>query len=323
MARQVRDELFDNHVEHTQEIESLILSNNLNPSDFQPGNQRLAEPAFDQFVRANILSNDTRIVQIWSKDGTILYSTSRGKIGKKPKHGENLETALSGRKSYGFETLSDQPESDRDFLEVYAPIIINKKVVGAYEAYVSTKPVYQSLQRLFFTIAFLLAVGLFLIWLTLNGLVRHASKTIAKQNTGLRELSEELSYSLDNLQENYLGTMESLASAVEARDPGTRSHSDRLKLLAMLLSKKLNLSSEQQTYVQYASALHDIGKIGIPEAILMKPGPLNPREWRIMKTHALIGAEIIEKIPFLKEMTPIVKHHHERFDGSGYPDGGR
>lgn len=112
-----------------------------------------------------------------------------------------------------------------------------------------------------------------------------------------------------------------MASAVEARDPGTGDHSARLEFLAETLGQKLDLNAEQKLHVKYACALHDIGKIGIPETILMKPGQLDPQEWQIMKTHSLIGAKIVEKIPFLRDLTAIVKHHHEHFDGTGYPDG--
>ncbi len=242
-------------------------------------------------------------------------------IGKKLKRNKDLKSALVGQTTYEFAALPDQPNADKRFLDVYSPIKINNKIVGAYEVYAPINTVTHSLERLYVTITLLLAASLLLLWLALNGLVRRASKTISQQNTDLHELTDELSTSLNDLQKNYLGTMESLASAVEARDPDTKSHSTRLEVLAETLGQTLHLSTEQKLHVKYAYALHDIGKIGIPEAILLKPGPLNPEEWQIMKTHALIGARIVAKIPFLKDLTSIVKHHHERFDGGGYPDG--
>jgi HD-GYP domain-containing protein (c-di-GMP phosphodiesterase class II) len=167
----------------------------------------------------------------------------------------------------------------------------------------------------------LLAGGLGLLWLSLYGMVRGASVTIERQNIGLQRLSDNLSYSLDQLLKNYMGTMESLAGAVEARDPYTGGHSRRVEGLSTAMSRQLKLSEDQALRLERAGELHDIGKIGIPETILTKPATLNPDEWGVMKEHPVLGAELIERVPFLVDVAPIVRHHHEHFDGSGYPDG--
>jgi putative nucleotidyltransferase with HDIG domain len=124
-----------------------------------------------------------------------------------------------------------------------------------------------------------------------------------------------------SLQEAYLATVRSLAAAVDAKDPFTRGHSDRVALYAKAIAEKLDLSGEQCTALEMAAYLHDIGKIGIREAILLKPGKLDAEEMGQMRHHPLIGANILRPVAFPWPIAPVVRHHHEHFDGKGYPAG--
>jgi putative two-component system response regulator len=112
-----------------------------------------------------------------------------------------------------------------------------------------------------------------------------------------------------------------IARAVEARDEGTRDHCDRLSHLAARLGERLGLDAESLRSLRRAGYLHDIGKIGIPDAILRKPGKLTAPEWEIMKQHPVIAYNILSKIKFLEEPTLVVLYHHEQFAGGGYPYG--
>jgi putative two-component system response regulator len=112
-----------------------------------------------------------------------------------------------------------------------------------------------------------------------------------------------------------------VARAVEARDEGTGEHCDRLSHLAARLATHMGLSSEAEKTLRRAAYLHDIGKIGIPDAVLQKPGGLDDNEWRIMRSHVEIGVSICSPLRTLRTVLPIVRHHHEKRDGSGYPDG--
>lgn len=112
-----------------------------------------------------------------------------------------------------------------------------------------------------------------------------------------------------------------VARAVEARDEGTGEHCDRLSHLAVWLGQKLGLNEDELKTLRRAGYLHDIGKIGIPDAILHKPAPLTPEEWKIMRSHVDIGVGICAPLRTLQPVLPIIRHHHERRDGSGYPDG--
>ncbi len=112
-----------------------------------------------------------------------------------------------------------------------------------------------------------------------------------------------------------------LANALEAKDPYTRGHSERVAALSRRIAAALGLGPAVVETVGQAGLLHDIGKIGVPESILRKPGPLSPAEWETMRTHPVIGAQIVAPFEFFVAAARVIRHHHERWDGSGYPDG--
>lgn len=124
-----------------------------------------------------------------------------------------------------------------------------------------------------------------------------------------------------SLQDAYLATVRSLAEAVDAKDPFTRGHSDKVASLAVRIGERLGLSAEQRIALEMAAYLHDIGKIGIREEILMKPGRLTEAEMGQMRHHPLIGANILKPVAFPWPIAPVVRHHHEHWDGRGYPAG--
>ncbi|OPY57799.1 MAG: Cyclic di-GMP phosphodiesterase response regulator RpfG [Pelotomaculum sp. PtaU1.Bin035] len=119
----------------------------------------------------------------------------------------------------------------------------------------------------------------------------------------------------------YLKTITALTSAIDAKDTYTRNHSRNVARYAVSLGEGLGLSSEELMNIHYGAILHDIGKIGVPETILNKPGRLAPDEFQTIKTHPTIGANILAPIDFLGEALDIVRYHHERYDGDGYPSG--
>ena len=114
----------------------------------------------------------------------------------------------------------------------------------------------------------------------------------------------------------------SLAGAIDAKDPYTKDHSTSVSKFSEALARAINLPEDEVEHIKLGALLHDVGKIGIPETILQKEGPLSDEEWQIMKQHPTIGTEkVLMPNPALRNLIPIVKHHHERIDGKGYPDG--
>jgi putative two-component system response regulator len=113
----------------------------------------------------------------------------------------------------------------------------------------------------------------------------------------------------------------SIARTVEARDPDTSDHCERLAHLSVTLGERMRLDENDLTALRRGGYLHDLGKVGIPDSVLLKPGPLTEDEWIIMKRHVEIGVQICSPLRSLSPVLPLIRHHHERFDGSGYPDG--
>ena len=123
------------------------------------------------------------------------------------------------------------------------------------------------------------------------------------------------------LDAHYTETISALMSALEARDPYTEAHTTRIRDLAVALAVGLQVPGEVRRAVKLGAILHDVGKIGIPDAVLLKPGPLTDEEWIIMRAHPAIGERMLGSIDFLTSALPVIRHHHERWDGRGYPDG--
>jgi len=126
----------------------------------------------------------------------------------------------------------------------------------------------------------------------------------------------------NEMKENYIRTIKALAIAVDAKDKYTYSHSEDVQLYSQEIAIEMGMDEKQVGIIRDAGLLHDIGKIGIPGYILNKPGPLTPEEFNgIMKTHSLLGANILKDVPFLQELHKLVLYHHEHYDGNGYPEG--
>ena len=125
----------------------------------------------------------------------------------------------------------------------------------------------------------------------------------------------------ENMALLHLRTIEALATAIEAKDECTGDHLRRVQVYSLELAKHLGLSSDEVNALQAASILHDIGKLAVPDYIISKPGKLTPEEFDKMKVHTVVGAEILEQVAFPYPVAPIVRSHHEKWDGSGYPDG--
>ena len=131
----------------------------------------------------------------------------------------------------------------------------------------------------------------------------------------------ELSETYEKLKAANMQTVQALAETIEAKDQYTQGHCERVRSLAVRLARELKLPEDQIEPLEFAALLHDIGKIGIPERILNKVGPLDPEEGEVIKMHPLIGAQILSIVEFFAPAINGVRHHHERWDGTGYPDG--
>jgi putative two-component system response regulator len=126
---------------------------------------------------------------------------------------------------------------------------------------------------------------------------------------------------VSQLQQAYLQSLDTFASAIDKRNPLAGDHSKRVAATTMLLADQMGWSERRRAQLNYGAILHDIGRIYIPEAILLKKEPLNNEEWSSVRQHPIISALMIRDVPYLVDVVPFVRHHHEHWNGSGYPDG--
>lgn len=215
----------------------------------------------------------------------------------------------------GLELLSDIKEIDEDVMVIMISAV--KDIESAISA--MSKGAYDYVAKPF----------------KLTEVVLIAKKAIEKRKLILqnkeyqRELERmvaertiELQNALEELDSTYIFTLRALVTALDTRDEETQGHSLRVVKYTLKLAELMDWGDKEQLKnLEYGALLHDIGKIGIPDDVLRKPGKLTKEEWIVMQTHPEVGYKILHKIKFLEEPSQIVLHHHERFDGSGYPTG--
>ncbi|MFL5917719.1 MAG: HD domain-containing phosphohydrolase [Gaiellaceae bacterium] len=258
-------------------------------------------------------------VKVWRPDGILVWTNrAAGRIGRRfSLHGELGRTITDNRARASIGHL----DAKRVF-EVYAPVQSDdgKRPIGVYEIYADpehTEAFIASRKRLIW-------FAIFGVFVTLYGalalLVRNASSTLRRQATTLHARSRELLTSYERLEESSLEAIESLNATVDAKDPYTAGHSARVQRIALALAEELGIAVERLDAVRFGGLFHDIGKIAVPDSILAKPGALDADEFAIVQRHPVDGAEIVSHFSRLREAVPLIRHHHERWDGKGYPD---
>lgn len=154
---------------------------------------------------------------------------------------------------------------------------------------------------------------------------QHLEQEVGKYRRCLEEMvaerTEQLRVALQKIEAGYEETLKALAAAIDLRDSETAGHSQRVCQYSLKIAETLGLSGEKLTVIARGGYLHDIGKLGIPDSVLLKPGPLSPEERNLMQQHVQIGFDLVKGIPFLSSAAEIILGHHERFDGTGYPKG--
>jgi putative nucleotidyltransferase with HDIG domain len=270
-------------------------------------------------------------VKVWRPDGVLAWTNrAQARIGRRFEMDGDITAVVDSRAAVGhvnqLSGAEDAVEERLGFdhlLEVYAPIFSTDghKVLGVYEIYADPQGLEQTLASRKQMIWMTVAAVLLALWAALALLVRGASKTLTRQTRELRERSRELLASYERLEESSLEAIESLNATVEAKDPDTAGHSLRVQRVALAIAAQLDLTAQQVDALRFGSLFHDIGKIAVPDGILVKPSKLDDSEYAQMQTHSAEGARIVEKFSRLREAVPIIRHHHERWDGHGYPDG--
>lgn len=204
--------------------------------------------------------------------------------------------------------------------DIYVPVKNENEISGVLLLQIPAEVINSHIKMLIRTIILSLSGGLLILYILLLNILYRASKNLIIQNVELGKQKLELEESYKKLNDSYITTVSVLSNAVDARDPYTAGHSERVTKISLLLCKKLNLSETEIRDLEYAALFHDIGKIGIPDHILLKNDGLTDEEFRIIQKHPDIGVNILKTVDFIKNALPTIRHHHEKYGAKGYPD---
>ncbi len=241
-------------------------------------------------------------VTVWNRNGQVLFGDPPAEtiLPADPA----LQDALRGRLEWRVVRTNVTRQ-----VEIYVPILVANSLrpVGVYHVTSELGELGPTLARLKLSVWIGVVLAMLLLYVLLFTIVREASRKLERQEATLRRA--------------FAGVVQSLANAVYARDNALANHSSRVSYYGAAIAKELGLKDTVAADAQIVGALHDVGKIGIPDGVLTKRGPLTQREWGLIRLHPVYGYEILRPIPVSDTIKLGVRHSHERWDGSGYPDG--
>ncbi len=278
----------------------------LRPADLEGSLPPERRALFDALFQAHGISDKILRIRLWRSDGRLLYSNVA-----EPETLKTVEADLSTPTGYREFVLRRQEIEERSpgVTRFFVPVEAagSPRTLGAFEIFYDLTLLDQRLASTRRTIWMTVPVGLFVLYTSVFVLVRRASRQLIKQQADLIAA--------------HLGTYHALASAIDAKDSYTGDHSTKVADLAAALGRAMGLGREAIEEICIGARLHDLGKISVPDAILMKPGRLSPEEQVIMRRHAGAGFAILQEAPLSDDVKQAVRHTHERWDGGGYPDG--
>jgi putative nucleotidyltransferase with HDIG domain len=266
------------------------------------------------------IPKDIRGVNVYSRNGRLVFSTTRPERVGRRRSSPDLKAVVETDEPSA--ALVDPVGKAREVVRVWVPLHSSRgRAVGAAELTLDGTVVRATIVEAKWTIWYAVGIVFGLLWLALVVLVSGASARMRAQNEDLEARSHDLVEFSRELEATLLETIATLNAAVEARDPYTAGHSQRVRRVSLAIGRELRLAAKQMGALGTAALFHDIGKIGMPDSILTKPERLDRAEQQVMREHAARGAEIVARISSLKDSVPGIRHHHERWDGLGYPDG--
>lgn len=298
-----------------------IVEPELQVTDFNSTLSPTKAMVLDSKLQHLISDGTVSTVRIWNTENLLIYSTNQ-----QDSHAlidnETFKNLLKKDSHYviAYDFL-DNNQTATKVVRFYLPITQGRKTVAVYEVIKSYSNIQHHIREITLIISLIIFLCLILLYLLLLKIIYTSSKTLIDQNEALSRNKVEIESAYFKLNNSYKSTILALSNSIDARDTYTAGHSKRVSEISIKIGKHLGLSEEKLQTLEIAALLHDIGKLGIPDEILHKPGKLNDYEYSKIKEHPSIGADILRNIEFLKDVLPVILYHHERYDGGGYPCG--
>lgn len=335
-------------VEHTAFVAGTVIPQLIPESDWNQPLSGADLARVDAAVNDSILKGGVERVKLYNADGVVIYSNDSSLIGDQSGKSQELSDALEGNPESEITTINSEGGSGKDLkaIEAYAPVEYAgaTEPAGVFELYNDYGAAAGAIRDQALPLAGAVLLILLLLYLALLPLLRRTTRQLSFSNEELRRRADDLNDNLVQradierrlrvtiadlersetaLAHSQEETIMRLSIAVETRDQETGDHIERMGRYCALLAEKMGWSQERCELIRIASPLHDVGKIAIPDAVLLKPGALSPEERIVMERHAEIGHEILagSDSPLLDLAAEIALSHHERWDGDGYPNG--
>lgn len=279
--------------------------------------------AFERMVRAHMNLYRIAHVRVFRPDGTVVFSYRHDEIGRPaPADAQALVAgALRGEIRQEARRLDARETADGrsygEVLALYVPITDGRpdgRVLGVAAVYRDVAPLYADIRRMQAGVLGLAAIVAVLLFFGLHWVFTTATERIQAQAVALRK-------AVRHIETTYDATLEALTAALDARDHETEGHSFRVCAYAVALGREMGVDGQALVDLARGALLHDVGKIGVRDAILTKPGPLTEAEWAEMRRHPELGYRMLAQVAFLQGALPVVLCHQERWDGTGYPAG--
>jgi putative nucleotidyltransferase with HDIG domain len=309
------DSAVQDAVRRSIEVVQDVITPQVTADDFGPPTPGRID-AWRQRLRGILGRTDIVRVKVWNASGQVVYSDNHALIGRVfPLADEEdlRQTLVAGRVTSDLSSLGKtENQGERSYgrlMEIYTPVVLpgSHEIVGAYEVYRTVGPLQAQIADIRKFVWEAWAGAFTLLYISLFFFINRAGGQLIQQQ--------------EDLHHAFVGTVRALVSAVDFKDSYTASHSSLVAEYAAMTARALGLKSEEIEDIRMAAYLHDLGKIGVPDAVLRKPAALTPEEGRQMRRHPAIAAHILEDVPFSPRIKLAVRHNHERWDGTGYPDG--
>jgi 5'-deoxynucleotidase YfbR-like HD superfamily hydrolase len=257
-------------------------------------------------VRLHFDIYNIKVSNFFGTDGTVRFSYDKAELGRKPQEAEiaAFRQAMSG--GVGVSRPSGIT------VQLWMPIMEEGKAIGVASILRDITDEVRDVQHIQLLLFAIIVLGTTALFFALRQVFLRSTNVIARQN-------DELGQLLAHVERTYDESLQALTSALDYRDNETQGHSFRVTSYALLLGRTMGLGGEELNRLARGALLHDVGKIGVPDAILLKPGKLDDSEWETMRRHVQLGYEMLKHIEFLHPSLDVVLYHHERWDGKGYP----
>lgn len=314
-------------IENLSEVSQVVLGNSLyntdSISDFEKQFTSIEQKQVKLYVNNYLEQYKLKAITIINNQFLTILSSENESFNLDTNTITNLNNLFSNNSRYTVSSLfttDDINNDDKTKFNLFIPIKLNTGQVAVAILQYPDSIISSHALDLVRVIGLTLSGGLLFLFLLLTSIMLETSKTIVKQNNILIRQNAELEISNKLLDDSYKSTVIAMSNAVDARDPYTAGHSSRVSKISIMIAREMNLDNSFIETLEYGTLFHDIGKIGIPDNILNKPGKLTYEEFEQIKKHPELGYKILSNVAFLNESLPLITHHHERYDGNGYPN---